>query len=208
MRRRDFLKVFAAMAPGWPLLARAQQPAMPVIGFLSPTSPDPNVDRLRAFRQGLKDTGYIEGENVAIVLPSGVILDSVVAVVHSSLSPVTGGSATTLSHRRLGLGPLPVMSQCGVRDLESRVAKDTQLKLGPLTDSNQANGRKSVITYIPNVRSPPSARSVPRSWPCVRSILCGARSYARPVPFGGIPRPWPAISVRCVQACRRWREQY
>src|SRR5204863_4083236 len=50
----------------WSLAARAQQSAMPVIGFVHPATPDPFPDRLRAFRQGLKDTGYVEGENVAI----------------------------------------------------------------------------------------------------------------------------------------------
>src|SRR5437870_4469686 len=66
MRRREFVTVLGSVATGWPLAARAQQPALPIIGFLNPTSPDANAERLRAFRQGLKDTGYVERENGAI----------------------------------------------------------------------------------------------------------------------------------------------
>ena len=66
MQRREFIAALGGAA-AWPLAARAQQPPMPVVGFLDSRSPEALVDRLRGFRQGLKDIGYVEGDNVTIV---------------------------------------------------------------------------------------------------------------------------------------------
>ena len=66
MRRREFITLVSGAATAWPLSARAQQPKLPVIGFLGTETPDLFANRVRAFHKGLSETGYVEGQNVAV----------------------------------------------------------------------------------------------------------------------------------------------
>jgi putative ABC transport system substrate-binding protein len=122
MRRREFIKLLGGTATAWPLAARAQQPAIPVIGYLDSRSPEAVENRLRGFRQGLKEAGYIEGENLNILyrwaddrldrlplLAAELVSRSVAAIVTGGLpSALAAKAAATTIPIVFGVGIDPV----------------------------------------------------------------------------------------------------
>ena len=108
MRRRAFIKLLGGAVAAWPLAASAQQPAIPVIGYLDSRSPEAVENRLRGFRQGLKEAGYIEGENITIVyrwaddrtdrlplLAAELVNRSVAAIITAGVPSVLAAKAAT-----------------------------------------------------------------------------------------------------------------
>jgi putative ABC transport system substrate-binding protein len=122
MRRREFIRLLGGAA-GWPIAARAQRPAIPVIGFLSSASPQHYVDRVRAFHRGLKEAGYVEGQNVGIdyrwaeddnnrlpALAAQLVQRQVTVIVAAGATPsaLAAKSATSTIPIVFGIGADPI----------------------------------------------------------------------------------------------------
>jgi len=175
MRRREFIKVIAGSAAGWPLVAHTQQSAMPVIGFLRDTDAASSEELVAAFRQGLAENGYVEGRNLTIEyrwadnhderLPSltADLIKQNVAVIVAG-----GGTAVTLS-AIVATKTIPIVFVLG----------GDPVKLGLIPSLSHPGGNATGVALFSNVVGPKRIELLHELVP--KADVIGVLAYIRTV---------------------------
>ena len=146
MERRAFIAIVSAAAVTWPLGARAQQPAMPVVGFLNSGSADAYAAHAAAFRQGLGEAGFTDGQNVAIEYrwangDNGRLPALVTELVGRPAAVIvaTGGVASALAAKS-GAGTIPVVFAMGA----------DPVRFGLVASLSRPGGNVTGVSYLAN----------------------------------------------------------